>query len=367
MPHIYKDPTEGSLLNVRLRVNIAMATFTKEIEHPNDAVCEIVGLSICNHPRIIKPLGITFLDDKAQIILPKLIPLCEYKCNSFTDRLQLIYDITCAMAYLRDIGIMHRDIKEHNIVCENGRAKLIDFNLCVFVVGSLFLKPCSTITHRAPEVEKSIFDNTADIWSLGLVIYRIITGHSWKDMAYDSGWFVEEYDERWIKFMLMPETIERMEKCILDDPALSCVSIDEQKFLIRLMKGCLQLDEHRITEAHIINLILRHDGIIADCHGAAKLTKRLSPEFELSEYDSVTHIIKSQVSYIRDHMYGVIKKLFDMNIKEEQIIYAMVQIILNMYDVSHTDAQYAFEYFGFEYLSDIHKALNGNYRDVLFE
>jgi hypothetical protein len=39
---------------------------------------------------------------------------------------------------------------------------------------------------------------------------------SWKDVAYDRDLYKEEYDERWIKYMMSDSCIEAMEQSILD-------------------------------------------------------------------------------------------------------------------------------------------------------
>lgn len=58
------------------------------------------------------------------------------------------------MGYLRSKGIIHRDIKDENIViAEDFTIKLIDFGSAAYLErGKLFYTFCGTIEYCAPEV-----------------------------------------------------------------------------------------------------------------------------------------------------------------------------------------------------------------------
>lgn len=59
-----------------------------------------------------------------------------------------------AVGYLRSKGIIHRDIKDENIViAEDFTIKLIDFGSAAYLErGKLFYTFCGTIEYCAPEV-----------------------------------------------------------------------------------------------------------------------------------------------------------------------------------------------------------------------
>ncbi len=86
-------------------------------------------------------------------------------------------DICQALSLLRSKGIVHRDIKPQNIfVNERGDYKLGDFGSARGIKGtSTILTMKGTFSYMAPEIMQGRPANfTSDIYSLGLVMYRLL-------------------------------------------------------------------------------------------------------------------------------------------------------------------------------------------------
>jgi eukaryotic-like serine/threonine-protein kinase len=86
-----------------------------------------------------------------------------------------------ALAEAHEKGIVHRDIKPENIMVDSkNRIKVMDFGLAR-IAGSLNLtqtgSTVGTILYMSPEqVRGEQIDHRTDIWSLGVVMYEMLTG-----------------------------------------------------------------------------------------------------------------------------------------------------------------------------------------------
>ncbi|XP_039473982.1 serine/threonine-protein kinase 36-like isoform X4 [Oreochromis aureus] len=89
-------------------------------------------------------------------------------------------ELVSALYYLHSYRILHRDMKPENILLEkSGVVKLCDFGLArAMSVSTLVLTSIKgTPLYMSPElVEGKPYDHTADLWSLGCILYELHTG-----------------------------------------------------------------------------------------------------------------------------------------------------------------------------------------------
>lgn len=103
------------------------------------------------------------------------------------ETLDLVPQICDALAYAHGEGVVHRDIKPENILLDKrGRVKIADFGLARLVRGDSPIEPLTrtntvmgTVEYMAPEQRENSrdVDFRADLYSLGVVVYEMLTGH----------------------------------------------------------------------------------------------------------------------------------------------------------------------------------------------
>lgn len=138
-----------------------------------------------NHPNIVKVYDIEEIYQTVFIIMEYLegIPLKNMLSTKNKLSISKIVDITLqvcyGLEYAHSHGIIHQDINPRNIfVHPDGQVKVIDFGLAIRRGGvdSNFLFP-GTIYYIPPEqLRGDPVDERADIYSLGMTVYEMITG-----------------------------------------------------------------------------------------------------------------------------------------------------------------------------------------------
>lgn len=88
-----------------------------------------------------------------------------------------------AVAYLHKNLICHRDLKLENVMCTTEESilktsfKVIDFGTaCRFVDGEKLTDQVGSHHYKSPQVFEGHYDHSADMWSLGVMLYILLCG-----------------------------------------------------------------------------------------------------------------------------------------------------------------------------------------------
>lgn len=101
---------------------------------------------------------------------------------SVDECVRMLIDLADAVHYAVQQGFVHRDLKPSNIlISDNGRAQIADFGLALHedAQGRHAWEVAGTLAYMAPEQvrgESHRLDGRADIWSLGVIFYEMLTG-----------------------------------------------------------------------------------------------------------------------------------------------------------------------------------------------
>ena len=93
----------------------------------------------------------------------------------------MIAQICSALELARAAGVVHRDLKPHNLFrSDDGTWKILDFGIAMLARSGTLTrdKIIGTPAYMAPEQAKGlVVDHRADVYALAAVIYRCLTGH----------------------------------------------------------------------------------------------------------------------------------------------------------------------------------------------
>ena len=150
------------------------------------SITQEIGLwTLCgNHPNIMPIVGARNFNGQIAIISEyapdgSLEDLLRAKGKlSIEEAVEITIGILEGLQHLHESGIIHRDLKPANILFDGETPRLTDFGISrIISADSLSETVSGTWAYMAPECFDGKRNVQTDIWSVGVILYRMLTGN----------------------------------------------------------------------------------------------------------------------------------------------------------------------------------------------
>ncbi len=167
---------------------VAIKTLTEATPELRQRFLVEARSGILNHKNIVTIYDFGEFNDSPFIVMEYLqgqsleTSLWSATPLKMVDVLDIVRQVCNGLAYAHQKGVIHRDIKPANVMVQpDGQVKLVDFGIARLANASGHTATgavIGTFNYISPERLKGQFsDGRADIWSAGVLLYRMLTGH----------------------------------------------------------------------------------------------------------------------------------------------------------------------------------------------
>lgn len=173
-------------LNRLVAIKILKDEFSGDDEFRRRFRAEGEAVAMLSHPNIVQVYDVSSSDTANYLVMELIngISLKQYMevkgVLNWKETLHFAMQIAKGLEHAHSRGIVHRDIKPHNVmVLKDGSVKVMDFGIARVMSKSntLTKEALGSVHYISPEQAKGGYtDSRSDIYSLSVVMYEMMTG-----------------------------------------------------------------------------------------------------------------------------------------------------------------------------------------------
>lgn len=173
-------------LNRLVAIKILKEEFSQDEDFRRRFYGESQAVAMLSHPNIVSIYDVSSSKAAEYIVMELIdgITLKQYMEKkgvlNWKETLHFATQIAKALEHAHAKGIVHRDIKPHNVmVLKSGAIKVMDFGIAQTMTsgGTKTKEALGSVHYISPEQAKGgRVDNRSDIYSLGVVMYEMVAG-----------------------------------------------------------------------------------------------------------------------------------------------------------------------------------------------